>query len=223
MTDLTTTQNLPPKMPTMPALGPALSALLDEIGNPNASQREIAHTPALIAEARRVLPELRHAATAKAGDEGVRRVISKRFETYPQPQRTDEQWAAWWADYYDALSGVPLASLEAAMRAFVAMPDSEFMPKPGKLREMALRTPSKALARWQRAQAAVRIADQPPAPPHDPEAAAAMAEDVRKLLADAASKLVKPEPPKVRPNFAQVDETGISDAMRKLLAERAAR
>lgn len=206
----------------MPVPGPALSALLDANGSPDAVQREIANTPALVAEARALLPALRHTATAKAGEDGVRRVVAKRFETYPQPQRTDEQWAAWWADYYDALSDTALASLEAAMRAYVAMPDSEFMPKPGRLRELAFITPCRSLARYQRAAAAVRIADEPKPEPHDPKLAEAMRDDVKALLAETTAKLAKPEGPKVRPNFARVDESGLSDGMRELLARRSA-
>ena len=108
------------------------------------------------------------------------------------------------------------------MRAYVAMPDSEFMPKPGRLRELAFITPCRSLARYQRAAAAVRIADEPKPEPHDPKLAEAMRDDVKALLAEATAKLAKPESPKVRPNFAKVGEGGLSDGMRELLARRSA-
>jgi hypothetical protein len=50
------------------------------------------------------------------------------------------EWAAWWADYTDALGDLTETALELGMREWVRRPDSRFMPKPGELRELALAT-----------------------------------------------------------------------------------
>jgi hypothetical protein len=222
MNDLTTppapTPNSLPSRPTTTALGPDLSRLLDSEESPDEVAREIACVPALVEEARQALPALHRVATAKAGEDGVRRVIGKRFETYPQPQRTDEQWAAWWADYYDVLSDVALASLEAGMRAYVADPQSEFMPKPGKLRELSFTAPCRSLARYYRANLAVQLADTPPPAPRVP----VDPETVRQALADFKAKRVPTQKPVVIGSIAGVpDERGITAEMRAAIARRA--
>jgi hypothetical protein len=227
MTNLTTTQNSTLAKPTSPALSQGLITLLDRDGTHEATARDIATNPALRHELEMVYGRILREATDKAGDEGVKAVIGRRFVLYPQPQRSEGEWVAWWGEYYTLLSDLPLASLEAAMRAWTARPDSEFLPKPGKVRELALSTPTRALKRLQRADMVLTYRPEPKAlTPEQLEASDKMREDVAKLLADTISKLgggPDAERPKVRPNFAQVDETGISAGMRKLLAERAAR
>lgn len=171
-----------------------------------------------------MLPALRQVAEAKAGEDGVRRVIAKRFETYPQPQRSDEGWAAWWADYFDVLADLSLASLEAGMRAYVALSDSEFMPKPGKLRELAFSAPCRALQRLHRATIAIQMAEQPapvtPAPlsEADRAAIAKIADDFKAKSLSDATKL-KPALPSIA---GAVDEGGITSEMRELIARRQA-
>lgn len=197
----------------------ALTSLLDsQDGNPEALQREIAETPALLDEVREALPQLQAVAQAPAGRDGVKLVIGKRFALYPQPQRSEGESAAWWADYFDVLEDVPLASLEAAMRAYVADPKSEFMPKPGKLRELAFTTPSRSLTRFYRARRAVQIADEPkalPAPPVDPSL-------VRQMLAEfqAATDAKKARTPVMPSTAGKPDEGGLTPQMREVLARR---
>ena len=231
MNDLTT-QNSPPATPTTPELGKALSELLDSAGSPDAAAREIAWRPELLAEAVSVLPALKAVAEHRAGADGVRRVIAKRFPTYPQPQRTDEEWADWWADYMETLEDVSLASLEAAMRAYVAMPGSEFMPKPGRLRELAFLTPCRALQRFQRAKRAVQISCEQPEPrdptPEERTQAARTAEEnaeaIRKIAAEFKAKSLS-EATALRPPLPYIggipDERGITPQMRELMARRA--
>jgi hypothetical protein len=174
----------------------------------------------LLDEVRAALPALQRIATATAGEDGVRRVIAKRFELYPQPQRSDEQWAAWWADYYDALADVPLASLEAGMRAYVADPESEFMPKPGRLRELAFTAPCRSLRRYQRAKRALQMAEEVPAV-SGPKVEAG---EVRALLAEFEQKSLSIVPKRDMPSTAgKPDEGGLTPQMRALLARRAAR
>jgi hypothetical protein len=65
-------------------------------------------------------------------------VIGARFALYPQPQRTEAEWANWWRDYLNALAGLPADVVEEAMQTWVAKPDSQFLPRPGELRALAL-------------------------------------------------------------------------------------
>lgn len=208
----------------MPDLGPDLSSLLDSTGSPDDAVRGILASSDLIEEARAALPALRHVATAKAGVEGVRKVIARRFATYPQPQRNEEEWAYWWADYIDTLSDLSLASLEAGMRQYVANPESEFMPKPGRLRELAFNAPCRSLLRYQRASRALQAADE--AAKARPVASPEMAAAVRDMARGAIAKLSEAKPPE-RPPLpsigGQTDETGITPQMREVLARRAER
>lgn len=195
----------------------ALTSLLDSTGSPDEAMRGILADPALIAEARAILPALKQVAFAKAGTDGVRAVIGRRFATYPQPKRNDAEAAAWWADYYDVLSDVALASLKAAMRAYVALPDSEFMPKPGRLRELAFITPCRSLGRYQRAARAVQIADEPPslpAPKVDPG-------EVRAMLAEFNAKSAARKPPELPSIAGKPDAGGLTAEMRAIMARRA--
>ena len=206
----------------MPSLG--LITLLDRDGSHEDAARYIALNPALRDELETTYRRLEHEAKAPAGDEGVKAVIGRRFVLYPQPQRSEGEWVAWWGEYYNLLSDLPLSSVEAAMRAYTARPDSEFLPKPGKLRELALATPTRALKRLHRADMALTYRPEPKAPtPEEMAQREAMAADVKRLMGETVAKLAgAPDPakPKVRANFARVDETGISAGMRDLMARR---
>lgn len=206
----------------MPPLGKALSELLDATGSPDQAAREIANTPALLAEAKAVLPALKTVATAKAGTDGVRKVIAKRFAIYPQSVRNDEEWAGWWADYFDTLADLSLASLEAAMRAYVARPDSEFMPKPGKLLELSSTTPCRSLQRYYRAKRAIQFAEEAETPQIAPEVAEKNAAEIKDMLAGFKAKIATPSPTRREmPSTAgKPDEGGLTKEMRASMARR---
>lgn len=219
MTNVTTTPSTPPARPTSPQLSEGLISLLENDGNPDWSVEQIAGSPVLLEEARRTVPALKAVATHRAGEAGVRAVVGKRFALYPQPPRSDGEWAAWWQAYYDVLADIPLASLEAGMRAYVADPESEFMPKPGKLRELAFTAPCRSLLRYQRAERAIRVADERaqriPGPPAD-------ADQVKALLAEfeakaAAKASAKPALPSIA---GKTDAGGLTPEMRALMARR---
>jgi hypothetical protein len=201
-------------------LSPELTQLLDSAGSPDLAAREIIGCPALLDEVRQALPALRNVAFAKAGEDGVRAVIGRRLATYPQPARSEGEWDAWWADYFDVLADVGLASLEAAMRAYVALPDSEFMPKPGRLRELAFTAPCRSLQRFNRASRAIALADErlpdytPPNPPADPAAVKQWLEDYRAGRTSAKDQSQLPS------IAGKPDETGITPQMREVLARR---
>lgn len=159
----------------------------------------------------------------------MRAVIGRRFALYPQSDRDDGEWAAWWADYFDALADVPLSCLEAAMRAWVARPASQFMPKPGELRDLAFRTPSKTLQRYQRAKRALQIADGAPPPQLACEPIEGVAIDtpsaVRQMLAEYTAKVGSRGPaerPRMPSTAGKPDAGGLTPQMRELLQRRAA-
>lgn len=131
----------------------ALRLLLECERSTDEAVAGIVANPALHAEAKELFPALK-AQAAPAGDDGIAKVIMSRFATFPQPQRSVDEWRTWWLDYYEALSGVPLDALEAGMKAWVARADAEFMPKPGKLREMASLAGSTAIIAYTRAKLA---------------------------------------------------------------------
>lgn len=217
MNDLTPTQNSQLARPISPPLSEALISLLDSTGSPDAAVRQIIEAPELLAEARAALPALKAVAEHKAGTDGVKAVIGRRLAIYPQPPRSEAEAAAWWADYYDVLSDVALASLEAGMRQYVADPSSEFMPKPGKLRELAFLAPCRSLGRYYRAKRAVQMADEPPALPAprvDPA-------EVRSLLAEFNAKSAEKAKPALPSISGKPDAGGLTPQMRELLARRA--
>jgi hypothetical protein len=196
-----------------------LTALLDDAGSPDRAVSEIVNSPEILAEAKAVLPALKAVAEAKAGEAGVKAVIGKRLALYPQPQRSEAEWDAWWADYFDVLADVTLASLEAGMRAYVADPTSEFMPKPGKLRELAFLAPCRSLGRYYRAKRAVQVAEEPaalPAPYADPAVVKEMLEEFR-----AKSAVGTPIVPAQPSTAGKPDEGGLTAEMRALIARRA--
>lgn len=212
-----------------------LTSLLDSTESPDAAVRAILTTPGMIGEIRSVLPALKAMSQIPAGTDGVKAVIGRRLVTFPQPQRSDAEAAAWWADYYDVLADVPLAALEAGMRAYVALPDSEFMPKPGRLRELAFTAPCRALTRYHRATRALAEHDRPeptyipPATPEELEAERAKSEANRQAILKIAEEFkgksigaataLKPSLPSIA---GKVDAGGITQEMRDLIARRQA-
>ena len=231
MKDLTQMPNSPAVRPISLALSPELTALLDSDGSRDAILDRLTKRQDLLAEAEASLPGLKRVAMAKAGEAGVKAVIGKRLVLYPQPERSDGEWDAWWADYFDVLADCSLASLEAAMRAYVALPDSEFMPKPGRLRELVFLTPSRSWKRFNLAEQAVQFAarekilQMPERAPEDVEADPALAEanrlEILRLAKDYQAKTMR-DPPKPRPYIGgSVDERGITPQMRALRERQA--
>jgi hypothetical protein len=198
-------------------LSPELTELLDATGSPDDAAKAIARDEELLAEAKAALPALRVVAEAKAGRDGVKAVVGKRLVLYPQPARTEGEWDAWWSDYFDALSDITLASLEAGMRAYVADPSSEFMPKPGRLRELAFTAPCRSLGRVYRIKRAIEFAEEKPAitgPRIDPN-------DVRAMVEDFSQRIcAEREKPRLPSIAGRTDDGGLTAEMRSLLAQR---
>lgn len=213
--DLTPTQpSSPPARQSMRQISSGLKSLLT-IGDANAAIRELIRNPVMLSEAKMALPMLKQEAMAPAGVEGVQRVVGRRRAMFPGGPKTAEESAAWWSDYYAALADLPEAALEAGMSAHIMDPQSEFMPKPGKLRALALASPNYAAKAYERARDAI-IASEP-----KPQITRADKAAVERMMEDYRSKIVKPPEP-VQRAFPPppTDEQGLSPAMRKVIADR---
>jgi hypothetical protein len=220
-----------PEKPISPALSPHLKLLLVESENTWQAVRTIAENRDLKAETVANLPVLKAAATQKAGQAGVRQVIGKRFALYPQPDRSQGEWLAWWEDYFDVLADVPWAALEAGMAVYVRDPKSEFMPKPGKLLELAKAAPVRVMIAYERA---LKVAEYTPPAPIDPDILASLnmpqpkamptGAEAKRMGEEAASQIIgaRARLPVVElPSIAGTpDETGITPQMRELLARQ---
>lgn len=216
MNDLTTNpQSSLPSRQTWSALSAPLKGLLLA-----GSFSAIADAPAMLAEVEQALPELRREATRAATRAEIMAVLSQRFAVYPQPERTDGEWSAWWGDYVNALDDLPPSAIEAGMAAYVKGPDSEFFPKPGKIRELAKTSPNRLAAAVQTGQRAIACAQgrrQEAAPVAEPAPTASVAE----LMADFAKQMAarNPAPTPTRPPVSgPVDGSGITQAMRDRMA-----
>lgn len=193
--------------------------LLDLDGSDEQAAQVIASDLRLVAEVRQVLPVLSERAHRKAGADGVKAVIGGRFGTFPQPERSPGEWAAWWSDYIDVLADMPLAALEAGMRAYLRDPKAEFMPKPGKLLDLARTTPSKTVQAYSRARRVLQITSlERQHTPADPAQVKAIMEDFTAKIVKPA-EAVRPPPPATH---GKTDETGITPALRQVMEARGA-
>jgi hypothetical protein len=146
---------------TSGALSPRLHSLLSAAPRDEDSAiAEIAANPLMVEQVQGHLERLKREASEPAGEEGIRRVILAYTEVYPQPERSQGQWAMFWAPYVESLADVPLPALEMGMRVWAAMPDSEFLPKPGKLRELARTVANPAVTAYYIAMKAIRAAEE---------------------------------------------------------------
>lgn len=179
------------------SLSPQLSSLLEGNGSSDEVVAAIAANPILLTEAARALPALKAKATEPAGYAGVRRVIGRRFAVFPQPERSDGEWAEFWADYTDVLGDLTEGAVEAAMAAWVRLPDAEFLPKPGKLLDLARTTPNRAVRSYERAKAAMDY--KPPRRPHPADADPGQIDpSIRPLLQTQSGRVEPTEEDKAR-------------------------
>lgn len=212
--------------PPLVLTGPLKCWLLDERSDEIAVQT-IRKSPILAEQAKAQMPALRSEARRPATKEEVEGIISQRFPLFPQPARNLLEWAAWWADYHDALEGLTRFAIEAGMAAWVKSPEAEFMVRPGKLAELARTTAH--VNPWVRAYriAEKATAEEPkplPAPSERPSA-----EEIRRLTAGVIEHLKSKDPfAKMRTKYtrptpcASVDGAGISEEARALLAKQQA-
>lgn len=154
----------------------------------------------LMREAEEKIPEMRRAALRPATAEEVRTIIGSRFALFPQPQRSEGMAAAFWADYCEALSDLTPAQIEGGMKAHIADPEAEFLPKPGRLAELARKsfTPgrwTRAINRVTAAQRAI-AANAPPIPaPEKAKGLSPSRDEMEAIMADFHAKMRAKEPP----------------------------
>lgn len=182
-------------------------------------------------EATAVLHSLERDARSPAGESGVMQVVGRRFALYPQPERSDDEAAAWWGDYFDVLADVPFGTLEAAMIAWVKTA-AEFLPKPGQLFELVSANPGKEALACLRVRAAMRWTPEPPRREPGPftavEAPAtrqitdADRTTIRQMRADFAAQLPEKPKPMIRAISAKVDAHGVSPELRALVERQRA-
>lgn len=113
-----------------------------------------------VEELRTALPALAAEAKRPAGAEGVQAAITPYFSMYPQPERGEDEWTAWWTIYIETCGHLPTEALVGGMKIWAALPDSEFVPKAGKLRELAQGAPTRGFRLYNRAHDSLVLADQ---------------------------------------------------------------
>lgn len=134
-----------------------------------------------------MLPALRQQVEG-GGDALVKRVMLERFATFPQPQRSEQEWEFWWRDYVEALADQPAEAIRAGMRQWIKTDTTGFLPKPGQL--LAL-VKAAAEPHWRAVSRATRLAKAEPRrelSPDDLEARKAMAANVRQLFQPKETK-----------------------------------
>jgi hypothetical protein len=225
--DLPAVRNSTPRPPTTPALSQRLTWLLTSSTSADEAIAEINSDPTLFREAQAALPALRREALDQAGPGGVKIVIGRRFALFPQPERSDGEWAMWWADYVEALQALPTGALEAAMAAYVKQDGAEFMPKPGKLLALAKTTPNRGAQAYDRALRATNTSAPAEGPattrpaPTDRDRAA-----VKALLASFKASVSEHDRPRASSNTRSTagtpDAGGLTPKMREMIARRQA-
>jgi hypothetical protein len=182
-----------------------------------------------MAELEAALPAIREEATRRATRQEIVAILSKRFAVYAQPERTDAEWDAWFDDYTQALEDLPPYAIEAGLAEYIKGADSEFFPKPGRIRELARTVPNRMaqvaqLATWavRRAQSrreAEAIAFAQRERPSEAEKLAVnhMLQSFKREMAERTPKSTRHERP---PVSGPTDEHGLTQAMREAMARR---
>ncbi|MCA0358717.1 MAG: hypothetical protein LCH78_18035 [Proteobacteria bacterium] len=226
---------------TLSALSPGLKSLLAFEPSNHRAVSEIANNPAFLAEVKAALPAIKANATNPASHEDIKRIIGAKFATFRPTQRSDAEWAMFWADYFSVLEGLPASALEAAMEAVLNDPKVEHMPKPARIKELAMSTPNRAVKAYDRAKAAVEYQAPREVEKLPPEKIREMVqpiggarlepndadkERVKRMMrefieADEARKAKERQELEQRaPVSATPDETGISPQLREALMAR---
>lgn len=204
--------------------GPLRCWLLDETSEAKAVE-VIRKSSILKAEALKVLPALREEALKPATEDQIKAIIGQRFALFPQPVRNDSEWASWWADYFDSLSGLTAPAIEAGMAAWVRSMDAEFMCKPGKLRDLAVNVPNGN--RWLRAHRIAVAATLEPIKDHEEPKTERQerqsAEEVAAIMKDFHAVMRTKQPPEVqnrkamKPVHGPVDNQGVTAEGRAII------
>lgn len=180
---------------------------------------------ALLGEAETALPVIYEEATRSARREEIITILARRFALFPQPDRSEAEWDAWWDAYVSALCDQPPSAIEAGMAAYVKAHDSEFFPKPGRIRELARTTPNPlaVACEWlrrnvetERQRALHGSALTSPEAKSEPVSR----ESIREMLSGFHKAMDEHRPapkPALPPTPVKVDEAGLSPQMRALM------
>lgn len=152
------TTNLPAERLTAPAMSLELGALLSS--SPTVEGVALAVINAdRVEELRTQTSILYQVAARPAGVDGVEAAIRPWFATYPQQERSDEDWTAFWAAYVTICGHLPEAALHGGMKAWARRSDAEFLPKPGMLAELSRTAPTAAFKFAGHAHNVLQLAD----------------------------------------------------------------
>lgn len=178
----------------LPALsGPLRSWLLVETSDAKAIE-VISKSDVLRSEAAMLMPMLRQEALRPATPEEIMLIVKSREQIFGdlRMERSEVEWTAFWADYFEALNGLTAASIETGMVAYIALPDSEWAPKPGKLAHLAKTTPTcgRFTRAYNRARAAV-VASQKAAEPKPVVEDRPSPEEVKAMVAKTLAALAE--------------------------------
>lgn len=200
---------------TTNGLSERLRQQIETTGSMDDAAETLSKSTVTLDEARVKLPALHAAATLHAGPHGVREVIGRRFATYPQPERTEAEWDEFWADYVDVCGSISKPALEAGMKAWVADPKSEFLPKPGRLRELATTVENPAARAVWIVRKALTLAD---------DRLRASRESIRQTLPPMAPRRIPtPEEREAVRSMAKAFTEGVAERERVAFEERRSR
>jgi hypothetical protein len=177
---------------------------------------QLAAEPCFLAEARSLAPELRRLA-APCGGDAVKDALKALVLVYGLGEQAKSP--AFWQIYVKALEDLPGEAVREACEDYARQPDSQFFPKPGPLRDLAMKRAAVVLRMAGRATQAASMCARPVYVPPGPAEKAR----VRAMLGDylAATKRV-PDEKAIRPNHGKTDERGLTAEMRAHIEARAA-
>lgn len=215
MNDLTPTNAQPPTLSDLAISAPLWKLLSSNVGA-QAEIEEIAADPRLRSEALAILPALMLRASP-SGDERVMRALRPLVLVYGASEATKAP--AFWQAYYAALSGLPVEALARGITDYTSAPDSEFFPKPGPLRALCDKHAEPIFKAASRARRALEVPTMGRTLPSEEEKAG-----VANMLRDFSASVQAKEITKVRPAqpsiAGKVDQHGITQEMRELIARR---
>lgn len=90
------------------------------------------------------------------GAQAVIKALAPLVTLYGVSDRSEGEWTAFWRFYIDALEGSPIEALKAGVADYVALPKSEFFPKPGPLKALVDKRAAPILTAMGRASRAVK-------------------------------------------------------------------
>lgn len=88
--------------------------------------------PQALVAVKAALPALQ-ARCRPCGEKAVMATLAPLLVVYGVGDKSQAEWKTFWGVYTELLAGLPIDSLRAGVKAYVAAHDSHFFPKPGPL------------------------------------------------------------------------------------------